>query len=166
MKYLLFFLVFGIALTSLSAQNIGHINSVEILENMAEAESANNELIAFQQNIQKEGEAMIKDFQAAYQVLVAEANSGEFSNIELQNKEAVLEEQRQTILAYDQQAQIVIQQKRSELFQPIFSKVDEVIQAYGKANNYAFIFDSSKGQFPFADNDVDLTAKIKAELAK
>ena len=159
-------LFFTMVLTFGHAQLVGHINSVTILESLSDAQSANTELVAFQQNIQKEGEKMIMDFQAAYELLVNDANSGEFSQIELQKKEAALEEKRQTILAYDQQAQLVIQEKRAELFEPVFNRVDSVIQAFGKANGYAFIFDISKGQFPYADNSIDLTSQIQEELLK
>jgi outer membrane protein len=56
--------------------------------------------------------------------------------------------------------------RKEELLRPILDKINGVIDAYGKRENYDIIFDSVAGNLVFAKDKYDLTELILQELNK
>jgi outer membrane protein len=57
-------------------------------------------------------------------------------------------------------------QRRNELLQPVFDKINEVITKAGEEGGYDFIFDTQAGNLLYAKPTHDLTADILARLEK
>ncbi|MBN2201980.1 OmpH family outer membrane protein [bacterium] len=57
-------------------------------------------------------------------------------------------------------------QRRGELLQPVFDKINEVINKVGEEGGYDFIFDTQAGNLLYAKSSHDLTADILARLEK
>jgi outer membrane protein len=85
---------------------------------------------------------MANAFQAKVNAYVEEAQKGLMAPAEQQKREAALQQERETILAYEQDMQVKMQSKRQELLQPIVDKIQKALDAIGKENGYAMIFDS------------------------
>ncbi len=57
-------------------------------------------------------------------------------------------------------------QRRKELLQPVFDKINAVINKIGTENGYDFIFDTQAGNLLFAQPKHDLTDEVLAQLEK
>jgi len=100
LTYLLL-LVFITATTSLSAQKFGYLNSAQLLTELPEVKAADSELQAYQQQLVSAGETMVKSFETKYQKYSTDAQSGEFSPVQVQQKEAELAEEQKKIQEYE-----------------------------------------------------------------
>ena len=66
---------------------------------------------------------------------------------------------------FQQEAQQAMQQAQQEAMNPILQKVNDAVQAVGKADGYTYIFDLANSSITYVgDSSVDITAKIKAQL--
>jgi len=154
-----FLLCFGI-----QAQKFGYVNSTQLLMEMPDVKQADSQLEAYQKQLISKGESMVKTFEANYQAYVAEANTGNLSKVQMQNKEGVLTTEQQNIAKYEQEVQTKLIQKREELYKPILAKVQTAIDAIGADENYTMIFDTSQGALLHANSTQDLLNQIKAKL--
>lgn len=165
MKKILFAFVFSVFALSAFAQKVGHVNTGILLEGMPEVKAADSQLEALQKQLISKGETMVKAFQAEYQKVVADANSGVMTPQQQQDKQAQLQKKQQEIQAYEQKVQADILKKREELLKPILDRVDTAIKAVGKENGFLFIFDTAiPNVILFADEPLDVTDKVKAKL--
>ncbi|MBP6184668.1 MAG: OmpH family outer membrane protein [Saprospiraceae bacterium] len=166
MRYLLIaFLTFS-ACTFSMAQKFGHLNSMEVLKRLPGIVQADSVLVIFQQNIQKEGEALVNDFRVKYEAYVKDAQSGTLSKLQAQTRETQLQQDQDAIKAFENAAQMRIVQRRQELYEPILNQVDEAIKALGDAEGYTMIFDSSQQSIVFLTKSMDVSEMILARIAK
>jgi len=147
-----------------NAQKFGYVNSTEILAELPAIKSADSELEAYQQQLVTKGEQMVKSFEANYTKLAEQAQAGTLSNVQMQQKEAELSQEQQTIQAYEVEIQNKLLKKREELYQPILENVNNVLKAMGDEGGYTMIFDSSTGGILHADDTNDLTSTLKSKL--
>lgn len=148
----------------LNAQKYGYVNSSQLLVNLPEVKTADSQLEAYQKQLITKGEEMVKSFETEYRAYLAKVDSGELSQIDMQQKEGKLAQDQQAIQAYEVQVQNDIAAKKQELYQPILSRVQEVVDAYGKEQGYSMIFDASIGGILFADTADDLMPVLKTKL--
>ena len=158
---LAFLVFFGL---QLNAQKYGYVNSSQLLVNLPEVKTADSQLEAYQKQLITKGEEMVKSFETEYRAYLAKVDSGELSQIDMQQKEGKLAQDQQAIQAYEVQVQNDIAAKKQELYQPILSRVQEVVDAYGKEQGYTMIFDASIGGILFADTADDLMPVLKTKL--
>lgn len=158
---LAFLVFFGL---QLNAQKYGYVNSSQLLVNLPEVKTADSQLEAYQKQLITKGEEMVKSFETEYRAYLAKVDSGELSQIDMQQKEGKLAQDQQAIQAYEVQVQNDIAAKKQELYQPILSRVQEVVDAYGKEQGYSMIFDASIGGILFADTADDLMPVLKTKL--
>jgi outer membrane protein len=57
-------------------------------------------------------------------------------------------------------------QRRKELLQPVFDKINTVINKIAEESNYDFIFDTQAGNLLYAKSSHDLTEEVLAQLEK
>ena len=148
----------------LNAQKYRYVNSSQLLVNLPEVKTADSQLEAYQKQLITKGEEMVKSFETEYRAYLAKVDSGELSQIDMQQKEGKLAQDQQAIQAYEVQVQNDIAAKKQELYQPILSRVQEVVDAYGKEQGYSMIFDASIGGILFADTADDLMPVLKTKL--
>ena len=148
----------------LNAQKCGYVNSSQLLVNLPEVKTADSQLEAYQKQLITKGEEMVKSFETEYRAYLAKVDSGELSQIDMQQKEGKLAQDQQAIQAYEVQVQNDIAAKKQELYQPILSRVQEVVDAYGKEQGYSMIFDASIGGILFADTADNLMPVLKTKL--
>ena len=90
--------------------------------------------------------------------------SGDISPKQLESEAAVLKQEEQKILEYEQTSQQKILQKSEALFKPIQDKVNQAIKDVAAEDGYTYIFDTSLGIILYADENTDVTAKVKTKL--
>lgn len=166
LKYALM-MAFGLLLNmSAQAQKFGFVNSGAILEGMPQVKEAESNLEALGKQLQAKGEKMMQDFQLKYQELQRKVDAGEITPKAQEAESAALEEQRQSILAYDQDMQKQLSDKRDSLLSPILAQIKTAIDAVAKDNGYTYIFDGSPGVgvILYADESTNITALVKTKL--
>lgn len=149
---------------SMSAQKFGYLNSAQLLAELTEVKAADSEIETFSKQMVSKGEAMVKSFEQKYQKYAQEAQSGEFSPVQVQQKESELAAEQKKIQEYEVEVSNKIAQKREELLQPILDKVKNIVDQLGKEKGYTMIFDTSTGGLLFADESEDLMTEVKSRL--
>jgi outer membrane protein len=139
---------------------------MEVLRKLPGIVQADSILGIFQQDIQKEGEALVNDFRVKYEAYVKDAQSGTLSKLQAQTRETQLQQEQDAIKAFENAAQMRIVQRRQELYEPILNKVDEAIKSFGDAEGYTMIFDSSQQSIVFLTKSMDVSEMILARIAK
>lgn len=148
----------------LSAQKYGYVNSSQLLVSLPDVKTADSQLEAYQKQMVSKGEQMVKTFEEAYNAYLTKVNSGELSQIQMQQQEGQLAQEQQAIQAYEVEVQNKIAAKKQELYQPILQKVQDMVDEMGKAEGYTMIFDASVGGILFADTADDLMPMLKQKL--
>lgn len=157
-------LVLCVTAFNLNAQKYGYVDTNKLLIEMPSIKAADSELETFQTQLVSQGQTMVTSFENAYNIYVEAVNTRTLSQVQMQQREMELQKQQQTIQQYEQEMQQKILKKREDLYQPILDQVKQKIEAYGKANNFTMIFDTSMGAMLYVDKAQDLTAILKTEL--
>lgn len=152
------------AFSALTAQKYGHLNSNEIISSFPEVKSADSDLESYSSQLIEKGKAMMTEYQESYQTYVGRANSGELSQLQMQQEEAKLTQKQQEIQKYEVEVQDMIAKKKQEVYQPILDKIQAVIDQIGKEQGFTMIFDSSSLGMIFAADSEDLMPVVKQRL--
>ena len=160
--------VFFISSTPSYAQlKIGYVNSNRILAEFPEAKEVQKKLDGIRAGYEDEYTKMLKD----YDNLVKEIQNQ--SLLLSPEKKAEKEKQAQDLgLSIEKYRtdklgpQGEFYKKNQELTQPLYDKIDQVIQKIGDADGYDFILDVVQGVVLFAKPDFDITEKVLEELNK
>jgi outer membrane protein len=171
MKYTFKILV-GIALMVLAtvgtaqSAKFGYVDSGSLLEAMPKVKEAESNLEALNKQLQAKGQKMMEDFQLKYQDLERKVQAGDITPKDQETQAALLEEERNKIVAFDQDMQKQLTEKREALLTPILDEVRNAIQAVAKENGYTYVFDGSPGVgvLLYADETTNITSLVKAKL--
>ena len=92
--------------------------------------------------------------------------SKNLSEIVNQAKENELSHINRRIQEFQTNAQAQLQEKESELFQPIVIKVDKAIKEIGKENGFVYVFDTTQGTLLYFDEtkSTNIMPLAKAKL--
>jgi outer membrane protein len=128
-----------------SAQNIkfGHVNSDELIQSLPEFDSANVKLEKFRKDLINALELMSVELNNKSDIYNKESKN--YTDIVKQTKEQELVDMNKRIQEFQNNAQQQLQEKQSELFQPIIAKVDKAIKDVGKENGFVYIFSIGQG---------------------
>ncbi|MCU0412916.1 MAG: OmpH family outer membrane protein [Ignavibacteriaceae bacterium] len=149
------------------AQNFkfGHINSDELIQAMPEYDSAIIKLEKLRKELINYLEIMSVELNTKYDAY--NKDSKNLSDIVKQTKEQELSDMNRRIQEFQTSAQTQLQEKQTELLQPIYAKVEKAIKEVGKENGYLYIFNSTQdGALLFFDKEKssDVTTQVKAKL--
>jgi outer membrane protein len=92
--------------------------------------------------------------------------SKNLSDIVKQTKEQEMLDMQKRIQDFQTNAQTQLQNKQTEVFQPIYAKVDKAIKDVGKENGFLYVFDVAKGALLYFDESksVNLLPLVKTKL--
>ena len=154
------------SLSTIQAQKFGYVDSGSILEALPKVKEAESNLEALNKQLQAKGQKMMEDFQVKYQDLERKVQSGDITPKDQEAQAALLEEERNKIVAFDQDMQKQLNEKRESLLTPILEEVRAAIQAVAKENGYTYVFDGSPGVgvLLYADESTNVTPLVKAKL--
>ena len=163
MKSISFFL--GMLLTTgLYAQKFGYCNSSQLLTQIPEVKAADSDLTAFQTQLTKRGQEMVKALQDKAADLKRKEEAGTISPKDLELQSAKLTEEEAAIAKYEQEVYEKLAQKREQLFSPILDRVNQAMSDVAKENQFMFVFDSSSQVLLYSDETLDVTKLVKAKL--
>ncbi len=162
----LFVLVLFIAATvSANAQNqkFGHIDLQALVQLMPERATAETEF----NNFQTELEEVLGEMQQNYQQKLGELEQlGEnASEVRRNAKITELQELQQRIQNYQMTAQQQLQEKYSQLLEPIFEKAEKAIEEVAKEQGLLYVFDTGARVVLYKSNQsVDILPLAKQKL--
>jgi outer membrane protein len=160
-------LAFALSGAVLSQAKLAFVDSQKILQTFPPALDAQKKLEAENNQWAQELQKMQEDLKALNDKL--EQQSLLLSDAK--KKEAAQEIQNLAIKAQQYQAekwgeQGKFFQRRTELLQPVFDKINVVINKIGQEDGYDFIFDTQAGNLLYAKPSHNLTDNVLAQLEK
>ena len=161
-------LVIVIALAGQSAMaqsfKFGHINSDELIQSMPEYDSATVKLEKFRKELVNALELMTVELNTKNETYQKESKN--LSDIVKQTKEQELMDMNKRIQDFQTNAQTQLQNKQTEVFQPIYARVDKAIKDVGKENGFLYVFDVAKGALLYFDEtkSVNVMSLVKTKL--
>jgi outer membrane protein len=159
-------IVIALAGQSAMAQNLkfGHINSDVLIQSMPEYDSATVKLEKFRKELVNALELMSVELNTKNEAYQKESKN--LSDIVKQTKEQELIDMNKRIQDFQTNAQTQLQNKQTEVFQPIYAKVDKAIKDVGKENGFFYVFDVAKGSLLYFDDtkSVDVLPMVKTKL--
>jgi len=162
----LLIIVIALAGQSAMAQNykFGHINSDELIQTMPEYDSATVKLEKFRKELVNALELMSVELNTKNEAYQKESKN--LSDIVKQTKEQELVDMNKRIQDFQTNAQTQLQNKQTEVFQPIYAKVDKAIKDVGKENGFFYVFDVAKGALLYFDEtkSVNILPLVKTKL--
>jgi outer membrane protein len=156
-------LVLGLA-GSTQAQKFGYCNSALLLAGLPEVKAADSDLQAFQAQLQKKGQEMVKAFQAKAEDLQRRSQEGTISPKESEEKESELRKEQEGIQLYEQQVYTKISEKRETLYKPILERVNTAMREVADANGFLMVFDKGTQILLYVDPSLDVTPLVKTKL--
>lgn len=161
-KIALLVVVFALPLGAM-AQKFAHMNSQEIVSLMPEFTKAQADLEAMSKQYSEEMQRTQTEFNTKVQKFQEEVDSLPKNIAERRQKE--LQDMAQRQEQFQQEAYQNIQKAQQDAMIPIYKKLDEAIQAVGKAEGAIYIFDLARTPIPYVGTEsVDVTAKVKTQL--
>lgn len=150
---------------SMFAQKFGHLNSQQVMNDMPEFVKARGEIEATAKQYENDLKAMQDELQRKAQEY-EKTKSTMNATKQKETEEELMKLNEKIRTAYNDNSQ-ALQKAQQEKMQPITAKLVNAIQAVGKAGNYVYIMDITSG-IPYISQTLseDVTAKVKAELAK
>ncbi len=150
-------------------QKFAHINSAALLEVMPDVKQADAKFQTFQKQKQSEIELMQTEYQKKLTIAqekektLSEANKVAVGKeLEIMGKE--LQELGKRINDTGEKAKKEMAAKQDELYQPIFKKAGDAVNAVAKEKGYAYVFDVSQPGVVYFDGGDDIIALVKAKL--
>jgi outer membrane protein len=142
----------------------GHINSDELIQSMPEYDSATVKIEKFRKELVNALELMSVELNTKNDAYQKESKN--LSDIVKQTKEQELIDMNKRIQDFQTNAQTQLQNKQSEVFQPIYAKVDKAIKDIGKENGFFYVFDVAKGALLYFDESksINVLPLVKTKL--
>jgi outer membrane protein len=161
---LLLFAVMILSAQDLAAQTFktGHIIRDEIIMAMPEYDTAMKAYNAFAQELSNALELMQVEYNNKLDAYVKESKN--LSDIVKANKEQELSDMQNRINTFQQNAQTQLQDKQTELLNPIVTKVTEAINQVAKDGGYIYIYDARTLIYFDATKSTDISPLVKTKL--
>lgn len=161
-KIALLVVVFALPLGAM-AQKFAHMNSQEVVSQMPEFIKAQADLETMSNQFAEELKSSQDEFNKKLANFKAQVDSLPKNIAERRQKE--LEDMAARQEQFQQEAYQSMQKAQQDAMMPIYKKLDEAIQAVGKAEGAIYIFDLARTPIPYVGpTSVDVTAKVKTQL--
>ncbi|MBO4744908.1 MAG: OmpH family outer membrane protein [Bacteroidales bacterium] len=154
--------------TDVNAQKtvkIGHIDSESLFAIMPGRDSIQQALQDYYGTLEKQMVAMQQEYQS--KVTDFQQNEASMSDIIKETKVREISDLQNRIEEFQQLAQQRLQEKQTELTQPLVDKIKAAVAAVAKENGYSYIFDYSEQSVQtllYAEPSDDILPLVKAKL--
>jgi len=144
-----------------TSSKMGCISFNELLTAMPEFKKADTLLEAYRVKLEEQFEAMKSEYNDQLSKLTG-PDTARFTEPQRALKKQNLSELVAKIQGFDQQAGVLLNQKRSSLLEPIQRRAEDAIQAVSKDNGYAFVFE--KDNLHVYPPSTDILPLVKKKL--
>jgi len=139
----------------------GHVNSNAVFTLMPEKQTASKAVEDYAMTLETQLQSLHKELELKYNDYMEKQETMSPSIKQMKEEEIVNLQQR--IQAFQTRAQEDMQAKEMELFEPIYTKIQDAIKAVGEENSFIFIFDESTLLYHSSES-VDVTTMVKTKL--
>jgi len=160
-----FVVILVLTTTALNAQNqekFGHIDFGLLYSMMPGLDSVKAKYDQYAKTLQNQFDAMQNELQS--KVMDYQSNQATMSAIIKQTKEKEIQDLQARIDAFQNSAQQDLQDKETELKQPLIDKAREAVKQVAKENGYTYILNTSGGMVIYADPGDDIMDLVKKKL--
>jgi outer membrane protein len=147
---------------TLAAQKFGYLDSQTLLAELPKVKQANAEMETYQKELQQKYQDRVKTFQATAQDLQKRIDEGTITPKQQEEEGKKLEEERQKILASEQEMNQLLREKRETLLKPILEEVNATVKTVATEGGYTYIFD--RGILLHFDSSMDVAPLVKKKL--
>ncbi len=162
-KFALLAVMFILPLGVMAQAKFAHMNSQDVITVMPEFTKAQADLEALSKQYTEEMQRSEQEFNRKYQELIQQQDSLPKNILERRQKEVQDMAQRQQ--QFQQEAYQAMEKAQQEAMVPIYNKLNEAVQAVGKAEGVIYIFDVARTPVAYIGTEsIDVTAKVKAQL--
>ena len=162
-KIALLVVLFILPLGVMAQSKFAHMNSQDVITVMPEFTKAQADLEALSKQYTEEMQRSEQEFNRKYQELIQQQDSLPRNILERRQKEVQDMAQRQQ--QFQQEAYQAMEKAQQEAMVPIYNKLNEAVQAVGKAEGVVYIFDVARTPVAYIGAEsIDVTAKVKAQL--
>lgn len=148
--------------SSISAQNIAHVNAEEIIQEMPEYKQAKANLEAFSKVLQKQLEAQRTKMEDHYTSVMDSVQRGLLTPIQQRAAEQRLAKMQQDLQNAAVQADQQLVEKEVEVTKPVYDKFNSALENVAKSNGYAYIIDRKIALY--SNGGTDVGNLVKQEL--
>jgi outer membrane protein len=138
------------------------VNSAEILARLPVIKQAESQLEELQKQFQRKGQSMVEQLQQNYLAVQQKVERGELSPVQQEEEAAKLKARESEISKFEQDMVNQIQDKRTELLQPIYNHVNEAIAIVAKRENVQLVFEQSV--MLYFEENLNLSDLVMAQL--
>lgn len=158
-----FLLFFVVSLSAYGQLKIGYVNSDEVLSQMPERSEIEQKLNSFIQEKRQELQQRTMAFQDS--VTAFQENQDNLSDSQIQQEEQKLSEMQASMQQYQQGIQQQISQRRAELLEPLYEKIDQAISSVAEGEDLDFVLNkaTSAGEniiYYSASERLDITDQV------
>ncbi len=143
-----------------TAQEVGYVNSIAVVNSMPETKVAQAQIGKFRKDLNTEYEGKVTAFQTKLAEAQKKAQNGEYTPAQQKEIENVLAVEERSLRTLESASVQKIKDKENALYSPIYDKTNKVIAAIAKENNFKMILDSSAGIVLYAEENTDLTQRV------
>lgn len=145
-----------------SAPKFGHIDFAKLYSMMPGQDSVKAVFENYQKSLASQFEAMQTELQNKYNDY--QTNLSTMSDIIKQTKEKEIQDLQMRMEAFQQQAQIDLQKKESDLTAPMIEKARIAVEDVAKVNGYTYVFNAAEGLLLYAEPSEDMMPLVKKKL--
>ncbi|NVK83337.1 MAG: OmpH family outer membrane protein [Cytophagia bacterium] len=168
-----FLVVAALVLMTVAAKaqefKIGYTYLEYIVLSMPEMEAINSELDTYMSQLEAQVQAKQKDIQTKYAALQQMAQQPNANQVVLKEKENEIRTLSDQLEKFSAQADQAFGMKQAEKYNPVYTKVQDAIEAVRKENGYAMILNSrvaasSAGIVIASDTTLNITELVFKKL--
>ena len=161
-KIILFAAMALVSLSAMAQPKFAHVNFVELVQLMPEADQARATLEAASNEAQEAYTAMAEEFQSKYQTYAQKAST--WTPTVRETKERELNEINQRIQEFENSIKQELAEQQQALMAPIQKKAMDTVNELAKAGGYIYVFDRNTMLYIDETQSVDLTPAARKAL--
>ncbi len=147
------------------SKKFGHLNRMEILSLMPGAKVAQQKLVDYQADLEKDLQGMVEEYQKKvkdYEDLQKKGTSEALLKIKVEEIQSTQDRIQRTQQAFEDE----LIEKQQKLMQPLADSINTAINAVAKEKGLSYVFDSapSLGVVLYADKADDITTEVRTKL--
>ena len=163
MKKILLIAVAAFAAIGAFAQpKFAHVNSTELVQLCPEMDKARETMNTASNEAQETFNDMVEEFNTKMSTYQSKGST--WTQAVRESKEKELTEIQQRLQEFSQTVQMELQQQQETLMQPIYEKVNQVVQDLAKKGGYIYVFDVQSLVYVDATQSFDLTPDARKAL--
>lgn len=164
MKRIVFgMLVLLFTATTFAQSKIGTVDADFILTKMPELATANEEVRVYNLDLESQLKVKLEDYQA--KIKLYQEGQASLSDEDRKTKQSEILTLEEDISKFRQNGSQLLQLKQSEVVQPLYKKIGEVVTVVAKEQGYTHVMTiGSNNNFAYADEGSDITMDVLKKM--